>query len=249
MDDKGNLWVIFGTGRYWATADKTNTELQAFFGIKDTFITAGAPAQTTERNSLFNVSGIVVCTAGLGCSPTSNVSFDNGASFSTGLTLSPPGGPLNLVAQIQAVDGWVTSQPAAGERSLTRLSVVGGTVFATSFIPSLDLCSASGTGSLYALYYMSGTGYDNAPLGTQTIGSTTVAVREVSLSEGMPSAPAYQLGGQGQGTAGSSRSSGNSGGCSSHLTIYAQSGTGALNQVCGQAILSPWSRLLSWRNV
>ena len=88
---------------------------------------------------------------------------------------------MNLVAQIQAVDGWVTSQPAAGERNLTRLSVVGGTVFATTFIPSLDLCSASGTGSLYALYYMSGTGYNNAPLGTQTIGSTAVAVREVSF--------------------------------------------------------------------
>jgi type IV pilus assembly protein PilY1 len=250
MDDKGNLWVIFGTGRYWETADRTNTELQAFFGIKDTFITAGQPSQTTERNSLFNVSGIVVCSAGLGCSPTSNVSFDGGASYTTGLTLTPPGGPLNLIAQIQAVDGWVTSQPGAGERSLNLPAVIGGTVFATSFIPSPDLCSASGTGSLYALYYMSGTGYSDASLGTQTIGSTTVAVREVSLAEGMPSAPAYHLGGQGQGRAGSSSSSSSSsGGCNSRLNIFVQSSTGALNQVCGKPTLSVWSRILSWRDL
>ena len=37
VDFHQNVWAYFGTGRYISTADKTNTDTQYFFGLKDPF--------------------------------------------------------------------------------------------------------------------------------------------------------------------------------------------------------------------
>ncbi|MBU2547542.1 MAG: hypothetical protein KKB20_03940, partial [Proteobacteria bacterium] len=37
FDSLNNLWVYFGTGRYYNDADKTNTSAQYFFGVKDPY--------------------------------------------------------------------------------------------------------------------------------------------------------------------------------------------------------------------
>ncbi|MDA2912243.1 hypothetical protein MYX04_15095, partial [Nitrospiraceae bacterium AH_259_D15_M11_P09] len=35
LDDSGQYWVFFGTGRYYSTTDRTNADTQYFFGVKD----------------------------------------------------------------------------------------------------------------------------------------------------------------------------------------------------------------------
>ena len=41
VDDANKVWVFFGTGRYLSNSDKTNTEQQYLFGIKDNVMNSG----------------------------------------------------------------------------------------------------------------------------------------------------------------------------------------------------------------
>ena len=240
-DNTNNIWVLFGTGRFFSNNDKSNVDIQHYFGVKDSFITAGSPAQTTERNNLFNSSGLVVCS---NCSSGGNVS-------TTGSTTSFDTGPSSLLAQVLNVDGWFTTfsnPPAAltpGERNLNPGTLVGGTLFFTTFTPVADICTASGTGLLYAVFYQTGGPQKDSALGTTASGSNLLVNKSVSLGQGLPSQAAIQIGAQGSGTSGASSSAG----CAGRTTIYIQSSTGVLGQNCGKPALSVWSRIVSWRDL
>ncbi len=237
MDDTNNLWVFFGTGRYFSNQDKTNQDLQHFFGVKDCSITGGC-VQTTERNNLFNASNVVVCSS---CSPDKNVSVDGGATYTKGFDA----GTGALVNNLQGLDGWFTTLPTTGERTLSRATLLGGTLFFTTFIPTSDTCVASGNGLLYALYYQTGTPYKESAIGATTSGSNTIVNKSISLGSGLPSAMAVQIGAQGTGAQGGSSNAG----CVSGVTGYTQASTGVLSQVCGKPAIDPWSRIISWRNI
>ncbi|MDO8547516.1 MAG: hypothetical protein Q7R68_09175, partial [Nitrospirales bacterium] len=124
-------------------------------------------------------------------------------------------------------------------------TLVGGTLFFTSFTPVNDICTASGTGRLYAVFYQTGGPYKDSAVGTTTSGGHTLVNKRVSLGEGLPSQAAIQLGAQGTGTSGSSSSAG----CSGRTTVYIQSSTGVLGQNCGKTAMQAWSRMLSWRDL
>src|SRR5439155_11889381 len=125
-----------------------------------------------ERNTLFNSSNVVTCSS---CPLGTNVST-TGSTSSFTIGFSSGGG--NLVNNIQNMDGWFTTfnDPTAplqtppraamtpGERSLASATLLGGTVFFTSFIPSSDMCQATGTGQFYAVYYLPGGAYTCASI-------------------------------------------------------------------------------------
>ena len=211
----------------------------------NSFITNGAPVQTTERNDLFNSSDIVVCAD---CAAGANVSTSGSTtSFTTGFSI----GASSLMAQVLNVDGWFatfSNPPAAlisGERNLNPGTLVGGTLFFTTFTPVNDICIASGTGRLYAVFYQTGGPFKDSALGTTTVGSHSLVSKSVSLGEGLPSQAAIQLGAQGSGTSGAASSAG----CAGRATIYIQSSTGVLGQNCGKTAKQAWSRMLSWRDL
>src|SRR5438445_627828 len=104
QDDNRNLWIFFGTGRFFTSIDKTSTDIQHFFGVKDPCIVSGGCAsQLTQRNNLFNSSNIVTCTS---CVDGTNVSTTGStASFTTGYS----SGSGNLVNNVQNMDGWFTT--------------------------------------------------------------------------------------------------------------------------------------------
>ena len=246
-DDTGNIWILFGTGRFFSTADKTNTDIQHFFGVKDSFLTGGSPAQTTERNNLFNSSNVIVCTS---CAGSANVST-NGGTTAADFTTSFDTGSSSLMAQVLNVDGWFTtfSNPpnplTPGERNLSLSTLIGGTLFFTTFTPTSDICQASGTGQLYAVFYQTGGPYKESAIGTTSVGGSTLASKSISLGQGLPSQMAVQLGAAGSGTSGSTSSSG----CSGRITGFIQASTGVLGQVCGKSAFQAWSRMLSWRDL
>ena len=120
----------------------------------------GSPSQTTERNNLYNVSSVTVCTS---CPTSANVSYGRG-----GYTAGFDRGANNLVGNIQNADGWFMTLPAAGERNLSTATVFGGSVYITSFVPSTDICMGAGTGYLYGLYYLTGTPNTSSALGITT---------------------------------------------------------------------------------
>ena len=71
MDQKNNVWVLMGTGRYIATADKANGDQQYIFGLKDPFFNRrGAPIGGTYTPDCFNNY------AGIGCTLTMSDLFN-----------------------------------------------------------------------------------------------------------------------------------------------------------------------------
>jgi type IV pilus assembly protein PilY1 len=237
-DNDHNLWVFFGTGRFLNNGDKTNPDIQHYFGVKDCIPTGGCSDQTVERNTLFNSSGVTVCTS---CASDQNVSYDSGATYTGGFST----GVSTLLNNVQNADGWFTTLPLTRERNLSTGTVVGGTVFFTTFVPTSDICKASGDGYLYALYYQTGTAYTQSAIGESAVGTNTVANRSISLGAGLPSQMAIQLGAQGAGADGTVSSSG----CTSGMTGFIQASTGALGQLCGSTAGPAWSRMVAWRDI
>ena len=258
QDDTQNTWLFFGSGRYYSTGDKSNVDTQHFFGVKDCIINGSCTNQGVERNNLFNSSNVVTCTS---CASGSNVST-TGSTSSFTIGFSSGGG--NLVNNIQNMDGWFTtfndptkgllpSPPAGcpptclttGERNVSSATLLGGSVFFTTFVPSTDICQATGTGQLYAVYYLTGGPYTASAVGAVPSGTNVLASKAISLGQGLPSQMAVQIGAQGSGTSGSASSAG----CTGRITGFIQASTGVLGQICGTSAGSVWSHLISWRDL
>lgn len=232
-DTTNNIWLFFGSGRFLSTGDKTNTDTQYFFGVKDPCATSATCTQTTQQSNLLDVSSAVVCNP---CAAGTNEVTGVGTNTSLG----------QVQTSVQNVDGWFTTLRTAGERSLSAPTILGGTVFFTTFIPTADICVAAGSGNLYALYYLTGTAYNQSVIGTTTTGGTTTIKKSIALGTGLPSQMAVQIGSAG---AGASGSSGSGSGCAGRVTGFMQASTGVLGSVCGKPALSSWSRMLSWRDL
>src|SRR5207245_8987119 len=50
QDDTHNLWLFFGTGRYFTTSDKANVDIQHYYGVKDCIVSGACTDQTAESN-------------------------------------------------------------------------------------------------------------------------------------------------------------------------------------------------------
>jgi Tfp pilus tip-associated adhesin PilY1 len=134
-DDILDAWIYFGTGQYKEQIDKTSSEQQYFFGLKD-----------LEGNSSHTMSGLTQLTTDM---------LNASAVDSDGNTVD---GTENVYRTISGTNptgnSWVLSlynPSTASERSLTQPLVVGGVVFFTTFIPGDDVCEGSGDAYLFAL--------------------------------------------------------------------------------------------------
>ncbi len=242
VDDANKVWIFFGTGRYYSAADKINTDTQYFFGVKDSVLnntcTGGQTSVTScLDDDLVNVSAATICTVCTG----------NQVTGVTGVTTFDGGGASSLVGLIQTKDGWYTTMPNARERVLVSPTLLGGIVFFPSFIPTNDICKATGDGRLYALFYLTGSAYKESVIGTATSGGNTNVLSSISLGTGtgLASQLAVHIGSEGSGGAGTS---GSGSGCAGGVTGFLQSSTGTLSQYCGKTALSVTSRYISWIN-
>src|SRR5262249_42771982 len=100
-------------------------------------------------------------------------------------------------SSVPAKDGWVlqlfpadTTQGLGAERVIVNLTLVGGALFAPTFMPYTDTCTAAGQSFVYGTYYLTGTGYTD-PILTDSTGAGT---RRVSAGEGVASSVAIQIG-------------------------------------------------------
>jgi type IV pilus assembly protein PilY1 len=240
MDDANNLWVFVGTGRYFSTADKTNTDTQYAFGVKDPVPTGGCTqgsVTSCRKNNLINVSNAVICMV---CTGGTNQVTGVAGGVTTLLGSDPT---TTLQGRVQSMDGWYTVLPTSGERATTSATLQGGIVLFTTFVPYNDMCRASGTGYLYALFYLTGSAAQSPVIGTTTTGGNTNVTRSISVGEGISSQVALHIGAQGTGTSGSTGGTG----CAGRVTGLMQSSTGATTQVCVNTGTA-WSRYISWIN-
>lgn len=243
LDDTGKVWVFFGTGRYYSTADKTNADTQYFFGVKDSVASATCTQSTTTNcldNDLVNVSSAQVCVLSVGTcgGATSQVTGVTGVTTFTG------SGTTSLIGLVQSKAGWYTTLPASRERVLVNPTLVGGIAFFPTFIPNDDICSSSGTSNLYALFYLTGSAYTESIIGTTAAGSNQTVNRSMSLGSGLAAQMAIQLGGQGTGSGGS----GNGGGCQGGAMGFINTSSSTIVQPCTNLANSVRSRYVAWIN-
>lgn len=181
VDQTGNTWVFAGTGRYFTqtsgTGDKIDTSVQYLIGVKDPVMRGssgcaggdvtitGCRVNSTLSNELIDMSAATICQLGNGtCDGTTTQQV-------TSVPALPSGGTYaSLLALVQSKTGWFVKLAAPGggspsERSVSGPTLASGIVFYPTFIPSGDVCVASGTSNLYGLYYVTGGAYSSPVLG------------------------------------------------------------------------------------
>lgn len=244
LDDAGKPWVFFGTGRYYSAADKTNADTQYFFGIKDSVIGSTCTQSSSTNcldNDLVDVSSAQVCVVGVGTcgGATNQVTGVSGVSTLNGT------GTTSLVGLVQSKDGWFTTLPAARERVLVNPTLIGGIVFFPSFIPDSNICAATGSSNLYALFYLTGSAYSESIIGTTTSGGNQTINRSESLGTGLAAQMAIHLGSQGSGASGSG-AGGN--GCQSGMGGFINTSSGNIAQTCASTAYNVRSHYVAWIN-
>ena len=169
----GNLWVYFGTGRFWTTEDKLDTSKQWIYGLKDPYFTetnlsSGSPNNWSiiVDNNIVDVTDIVLdnATQRLECIDGTTNCFDqfHGRDI-TPSTLDDLRRYISQDVDSQGhnrIDGWRRKLvQCVGERVIGQPTLFGGLVNITSYCPGDDLCQSEGESYVYALYYLTGTSW------------------------------------------------------------------------------------------
>jgi type IV pilus assembly protein PilY1 len=185
VDDVGAVWNFFGTGRFYGTADKSNTDTQYLVGVKDSVMRPGVGCDQSTllclSHNQLDVSNVQICVT---CAPGSNQV--NGVA---GTTTFP-----TLISLVKSMDGWVTTLQTSGERSVVPATLLAGAVLFPTFIPSTDICVAAGNSNLYGLNYQTGSAMPVPIFGVDAGGHSQ---KQISIGEGVGSQVAVQLSGDG----------------------------------------------------
>jgi type IV pilus assembly protein PilY1 len=233
LDNSGNTWVFFGSGRFLSRSDKTDLRAQYLVGVKDSVLRSGGCVQTSVTScwteNLLDVSNAQICVS---CASGTQVQNVTGVTTFAGLIDQIQG---NTSLSITAKDGWFielqsgsSTTGLGGERSIVNPTLIGGAVFFPTFVPRTDICVAAGNSYLYSMYYLTGTGYSDPIMGVDASG---MAARRTSLGEGVASSVAIQIGTQPTGMAG-----------------FYQSSNSVVSKVSPKPITSLWSQYISWVN-
>jgi type IV pilus assembly protein PilY1 len=170
FDSLNNLWVYFGTGRYYSTADKSDTSQQYFLGVKDPYYNSAmysSESDATTKSYIWTSWDFLDSTDINVNTDLSVTNYGGGTTWGT------------LVDGARAKDGWWMGLKEAdgswvGERVLNKPTVLGGIVFDTTFTPNSDVCGFGGSSNLLGLYYETGTAYYK-PVFAGDSGTTTVS--------------------------------------------------------------------------
>lgn len=170
IDERGRIWLYFGTGRFYTQEDADYTETQYLIGVRDEDV-------TYNINDLLDVTDYRVFSAESVITGGRIISFNQ------------------LVRDISInYKGWVR-RITDGERCITNSALIGGTVLFTTYKPEFGPCRAGGTGYLYALYYLTGTAYYKPIVGETASGENLPGV---STGPGMPAEPTVYVGKEGE---------------------------------------------------
>jgi type IV pilus assembly protein PilY1 len=130
--------VIFGTGRYFATADKSSTDLQTLYGIWDKQ-TAGQAAASTPNLGRASLQAQTIVSQ-------NTVNFD-----STNAVRIISNTTVNWETQYGWYINLAVGTSLLGERITDSLAISGSVLFASTRTPSTDVCTPGITGWTYGL--------------------------------------------------------------------------------------------------
>jgi type IV pilus assembly protein PilY1 len=156
VDEGGSLWVYFGTGRLFNRDDIPQTAPMGFYGIREPETAGTRNWDTVFTSLLFDSSKVAVikgtCGEGEFSENCVGIIQTNDDSNST-RDWAWLGSSVNSAA------GWKQTFTEATERVLSPAAVLGGSVIFSSYLPSIEACSAKGSSRLWSLYYKTGTPY------------------------------------------------------------------------------------------
>lgn len=125
--------VIFGTGRFLGTTDKTNTDSHSIYAIRDDGSSSNIGRALLVQQTMQASTG-----------DTRTVTSSNSVDWSTG-------------------NGWYIDLPDSGERVNVDPQLQLGTLVVASNVPSSDACTAGGYSWLNFLDFKTGRVIDNTP--------------------------------------------------------------------------------------
>jgi len=210
MDQFDNVWIYVGSGRYLDASDKSNTDQQYMFGVKDPFYNKDPTNSTyyhkytTSREvaltDLFNSDPYLILNNGeVYLDSDSDGLLDYSTEY---VSATPYGNWSQLLTAARLEDGWIRSLIISGERIVTKFTILGGIVFTPSFDPDADICGYGGESYLYGQYYETGTAYWDAALDTYEIkiGDVVLVTQmldKTSIGSGMASSVGVHVGAEG----------------------------------------------------
>lgn len=220
-DSEDNLWVYFGSGRYYNRNDGNQTSHMSFYGIKDPI----AIGNTTSIDplDLFNSTQITL----------DNGTCPSGAFSRACVGVYQNGSPLafnpsqwdTLEALVDARPGWRLDFSGDLERVLGQPAVLSGATIFTSYLPTDDECAFEGTSNLWAVYYKTGTAYFKPILN----GAVNQFATSIDLGRGMTITPNLHIGSK------------------SGSTAFIQTSTGAIETIEIENPITTKSGTLYWR--
>ncbi|MCD6198999.1 MAG: hypothetical protein J7K15_10600 [Deltaproteobacteria bacterium] len=233
VDNFDNAWIYFGTGRYFSQDDKTNTDQQYLFGVKDPFFNKEHDTVDCTFNDGYYLDNSSYLTLGV-----SDLFASDPYSVVAGGTVyentSVYGSFADLKSAVRLEDGWYKSlSQGPKERNLTKPAIVGGIVLSTTFVPNADICKFGGNSYLYGLYYQTGTAYSRKVFETNSTGEIDGQQKildVIDMGEGMASTSSIHVGRQEGGK----------------VSVFSQKSTGFVEGINITPALNPRSGLKSW---
>lgn len=126
-NNKPNLMVFVGTGKFLESGDVSTTDEQTFYGVRD------EGSEDLDRDDLVEQT-------------ISTLTDSDGTEYRGISNNNVPDNGL----------GWYIDLPATGERSVVDSTVRGDIVYFNTWIPSIDPCDAGGSGYLMSVSQANG---------------------------------------------------------------------------------------------
>jgi type IV pilus assembly protein PilY1 len=186
LDEKRQVWVYQGSGKYYSDVDETDSSQQIFLGIKHASGIA-YPLTTASLDNRTNVPTTGTVTG------TTQACIFNSSTNDFALTTMVTSISRTSAAASTPANGWyinLATSPTA-ERVVSRPLAIGGLVDFLSYKPNADPCAAGGDSYLYSLAYTTGVAPENVAImhpdttGGVTTGSVTVQ-KGIKLGPGAP---------------------------------------------------------------
>jgi type IV pilus assembly protein PilY1 len=214
--DGMNYWVLFGTGRFFHSMEKTDVNQQAYYGIKEPLDCSseftwaevekvGVPDSLPGAQGLLQVDKILI-------QPTSTSAADIVCKDADAACLALVAGGVTTFSALEeyisgsgclavdptGTDGWFREFPYDKERNLGQAALLGGLVTFTTFKPFDDPCLPEGYSYLYGIYLKTGTSYyqpvfENI-VGTDGLDIDGTIIDIVPIGRGMSTTPNLHVG-------------------------------------------------------
>ena len=154
----GGYLVAFGSGRYIATADNTDTTAQAVYAIRDSGVNGTVALSSLQQQRIL----------GTGTGTDGNTyRLSSHAVGPTQDTTQTGDNAIALASYYSTKSGWYVSLPDSGERVVADARFRGGRVIFTSLIPDVSSpCAYGGSGWVLEFDAITGNRFDTATFDT-----------------------------------------------------------------------------------